>query len=106
VKRRRPAVVRRAARLGGLALAIVIVTLTSIQFGRIIGQNIALKNSLVSVQRDVRSLKARDRYDQRQVRRLSDPNGSVPEIHERLHLVRPNETIIYLKPSRPRHVKE
>jgi hypothetical protein len=28
---------------------------------------------------------------------LSDPRGSIPEIHDRLHMVGPHEEIIYLK---------
>ena len=33
----------------------------------------------------------------RQIKRLSDPSGSIPDIHDRLHLVGDHEAIIYLK---------
>ena len=42
----------------------------------------------------------RKRSEERQIRRLMDPQGAVPEIHDRLHLVGPHETIIYVKPPR------
>jgi hypothetical protein len=31
------------------------------------------------------------------IKRLEDPRGAIPEIHDRLHLALPNESIIYLK---------
>jgi len=39
------------------------------------------------------------RVSTREIRRLSDPRGAVPEIHDRLHLVGDKEAIIYLKRS-------
>lgn len=83
----------------GLA-AIGIFTLVSIQFARIIGQNVAMARSLYTVEHDVVSLRQRKREQEMTVRRLLDPDGAIPEIHDRLHLVGPNEAIIYVK-SRP-----
>ena len=86
--------------LAGL-LALVVFTLVSIQFVRIAGENVAMARSLSSVERDVRSLKDRKRSEEHQIRRLLDPQGAIPEIHDRLHLVRTNEAIIYVKQARP-----
>jgi hypothetical protein len=46
---------------------------------------------------DVVRLEAKRRQQDREIRRLSDPRGALPEIHDRLHLVGDNEAIIYLK---------
>ena len=47
------------------------------------------------------ALQPRIRRDdqQRELRRLRDPQGAVPEIHDRLRLVRPNETLIFVFPK-------
>jgi len=80
-----------------LGISTVVLTLVGVQFARILNQNVAMARSLSTVQRDVQALKARKREEQRELRRLSDPAGSIPAIHERLHLVRPNEAIIYIE---------
>ncbi len=99
-KPRRPnGAVRLCGRLAFVALALVVFTLVSIQFGRIVKENIAMARSLADVQRDVANLQIQKREQERELRRLSDPEGAIPEIHERLHLVGPNEAIIYLKPG-------
>lgn len=78
---------------------VVVVTLISIQYARIIHENIAMAQSLAAINRDVRDLRLRRVQQQREIRRLLDPQGAVPEIHERLHLVGKNEAIIYMKPA-------
>jgi hypothetical protein len=60
-----------------------------------------MARSLSSVQEDVEALRDHKRREERELRRLMDPEGAVPEIHERLHLVRPNEAIIYVRPAPP-----
>ena len=60
-------------------------------------ENVAMAHSLSSVQKDILALRHQKRSEERQIRRLMDPQGAIPEIHDRLHLVRPNETIIYVK---------
>ena len=81
-------------------VAVVVFALVSIQFARIVNENIAMANSLSSVEQDVATLRDHKRREEREIRRLLDPDGAVPEIHDRLHLVRPNEAIIYIKPAR------
>jgi len=88
-------------RLTGTAGVLAVLTLVSIQFVRICEQNIAMSNSLSAIRRDVQTLNREKAVEERAVRRLRDPRGAIPAIHERLHLVSPNETIIYIKPARP-----
>jgi hypothetical protein len=92
-----PAIVRLFSRLIVGAVAVVVFTLVSIQFARIVNENIAMARSLSSVQQDVAALREHKRLEERELRRLLDPEGAVPEIHDRLHLVRPDEAIIYVK---------
>jgi hypothetical protein len=63
----------------------------------VIGRNIALAHELRDVERDVAALHVKRTQQQRDIVRLSDPQGAVPEIHDRLHLVGDREAIIYLK---------
>lgn len=99
MNRRRGAagILRLFSRLVFGAVAVVVFTLVSVQFARIVNENIAMAHSLSAVQQDVASLREHKREEQRELRRLMDPEGAVPEIHDRLRLVRSNEAIIYLK---------
>lgn len=101
MKRRRGAagIFRLFSRLIFGAVAVVVFTLVSIQFARIVNENIAMAHSLSEVQHDVAALQEHKREEERELRRLLDPEGAVPEIHDRLRLVRPNEAIIYVKPA-------
>jgi len=97
VKKRGALVFRFFSRLAIAAMTLVVLALVSIQFARIVNENVAMAHSLSSVQRDIVALQHQKRSEERQIRRLMDPQGAIPEIHDRLHLVRPNETIIYVK---------
>lgn len=98
-RRRAAGILRLFSRLIFGAVAVVVFTLVSIQFARIVNENIAMARSLSAVQQDVAVLREHKRQEERELRRLADPEGAIPEIHDRLHLVRPNEAIIYIKPS-------
>lgn len=91
---------RLASRFGITALALVISALVGVQYAHVIKRNVALASELHSVQRDVTSLRAREIEQNREIRRLTDPRGAIPEIHDRLHLVRDKEAIIYLEHAR------
>jgi hypothetical protein len=56
-----------------------------------------MARDLHAAQRDVAALKVHRLEQDRRIRRLSDPRGAIPEIHDRLHLVGDKEAIIYLK---------
>lgn len=100
VKKRPAQVVRLLSRMAIAAMVVVAATLVSIQFAHVVNENVAMARSLSSVKKDIGVLNRRRRTEQREIRRLMDPQGAVPEIHDRLHLVGPNETIIYVKPPR------
>ena len=91
-------VLRFFGRLTAAAVAVLVFTLIAIQFARVIDQNVALGSSLNATQADIASLQARRAWQLQQLRRLEDPEGAVPEIHDRLRLVRPNETIVFVSP--------
>ncbi len=101
--KRRSGAVRLAGRVTVLLVCLVVITLVAIQFARVIGENIAMAHQLSQVQDDVSALRRQEIRQQLLVRRLSDPRGAIPAIHERLRLVAPNETLIYTKSAKQIH---
>src|SRR3984893_5374012 len=91
------ALVRALGRIGVASVVVFVVSLVGVQYARVIGRNVALARELHSVEADVLSLKVKRAQQVRDIRRLSDPQGAIPEIHDRLHLVGGKEAIIYLK---------
>jgi cell division protein FtsB len=86
--------------LGRIVIVAVVgafVTVVGLQYSRIIGRNLAMAGQLAAAQNDIRDLEAKRAEQQQRIRRLSDPAGAVPEIHDKLHLVSDREAIIYLK---------
>jgi cell division protein FtsB len=81
------------------AIALLVGTLVAIQFARAIGENVAAARELASIRSDIATLKARREDQLHELRRLRDPQGAVPEIHDRLRLVRPNEALIFVSPQ-------
>jgi hypothetical protein len=100
VKRRTRAslVVRFFSRVGATTVALLVFTLVAIQFARVIHQNIALSIELATTHNDITQLERHREWQLRQLRRLQDPQGAVPEIHDRLRLVRANEAIVFVSP--------
>ena len=90
-------IVRSLGRIGVVSVALVAISLIGVQYARVIGRNIALAREVREVERDVVTLRAKQEQQRREIRRLSDPRGAIPEIHDRLHLVGDKEAIIYLK---------
>lgn len=99
VKRRPSPALRLAGRSIAAGLALLFVTLVVVQFARAIGANVAATRQLSSIHTDISALERRRDEQQQEVRRLHDPLGAVPEIHDRLRLVRPNETLIFVSPQ-------
>ncbi|MDQ6943202.1 MAG: hypothetical protein M3169_11915, partial [Candidatus Eremiobacteraeota bacterium] len=93
--------VRILGRIGVVGVALIVLSLIGVQYAHVIGRNVALAHQLHGVEHDIVALKARRERQQREIRRLSDPRGAIPEIHDRLHLVGDKEAIIYLKRGRP-----
>ncbi len=80
-----------------VAIVATLVTVFGLQYVRIIDRNLAMAQQLATAQSDITALEAKRVQQDREIRRLSDPVGAIPEIHDRLHLVRDHEAIIYLK---------
>lgn len=98
LKRARPALLV-AGRFVAAAVVLLVVTLVMAQFARAIGENVAAARRLSQIRSEIGALD-RERDDQeRELRRLRDPEGAVPEIHDRLRLVRPNEALIFVSPQ-------
>ncbi len=100
VKRRTRAslIWRFLGRLGAATVALLVFTLVAVQFARVIDENVVLAHELSSTDHDITQLQARRQWQLRQLRRLEDPEGAIPEIHDRLRLVRPNEAIVLVSP--------
>ena len=96
---RAPLYLRLAGRITATLVALIVFFLVGIQFARVIHQNVALAGELNSTETEIGSLKTRQAWQIRELRRLQDPEGAVPDIHERLRLVRPNETMIFVSPA-------
>ena len=96
---RTPLVFRLLGRVGATLVALVIFGLAGVQFARVIHQNVALAQELSTTQADVTALQARKAWQMRELRRLEDPDGAVPDIHDRLRLVKRNEAIIFVSPA-------
>lgn len=99
---KRSGAIRLFTRLLTTSVSIAVVALVGIQFARIIRQNVAMADSLHNVQRQIVQLDARKIEDERAIHRLLVPEGAVPEIHERLRMVVPNQALIYIRPGVPR----
>lgn len=92
-------VLRFAGRFAAVLVAVLIILLVGIQFARAIDQNVAMAQELSSVQTDISALQHRREQQREELLRLEDPQGAIPEIHDRLRLARPNETMIFVSPA-------
>jgi len=99
VTRRASPVLRLAGRITAAALGLLVVTLVSIQFARAIGENVGTARELARIRSDIGALERRRDEQQSELRRLRDPEGAIPDIHDRLRLVRPNEALIFVSPQ-------
>jgi len=97
--RARP-LLRFSARVGIVAVAGTVFALITVQYVRIVERNLWYAHEVAQVQRDVAALERKRDEQLREIRRLSDPEGAIPEIHDRLHLVGSHEAIIYV--ARPK----
>jgi len=91
------ALVRLGARFGALLFVGVLALMIAVQYGHIIRRNVSFALQLRNVQADIATLEQKRIAQQREIARLSDPVGAIPEIHDRLHLVGDHEEIIYLR---------
>ena len=90
---------RLAGRVTATFAAVLIVSLVGVQFVRVAKANLALARELSFTQDDISDLQQRRSHQIRELRRLQSPEGSIPEIHDRLRLVGPHEAIIFVSPA-------
>jgi hypothetical protein len=95
--KRPAALLRLASRIGVVCVVVVVGSLIAVQYARLIGRTVALAHEVRDARREVARLETKRIQQDREIRRLGDPVGALPEIHDRLHLVGDNEAIIYLK---------
>ncbi len=88
---------RRAGRIVAAAVAAWFFIVVATQYVRAVERNVELSKQLAATQADIRDLTAKRDQQVRDIGRLSDPRGAIPEIHDRLKFVGPHEAIIYLK---------
>ena len=82
-----------------VAILFLVSTLVGAQYVRAIGQNLAASHELSSIRADILALEKRRDEQRRELLRLRNPEGAIPEIHDRLRLVRPNEALIFISPQ-------
>jgi hypothetical protein len=83
-------------RIAAVGVACVVLALVAVQFVHIVERDLGYARAVDAVVRDIATLERKRAEQQREIRRLSDPEGAIPEIHDRLHLVGDHEAIIYL----------
>jgi cell division protein FtsB len=91
--------VQAAGRVVLALVALGLVAVVGLQVARVVRRNVVLASELHTVTRQVSELQHRRVAEERTIRRLRDPAGTIPEIHDRLHLTRPDEAIIYVRGS-------
>jgi hypothetical protein len=94
-------VFRAVGRFIVVVAVMAFVTIVGVQYARIIERNVALAHTLAQVNDDIGTLKTGREQRLAHIRRLEDPQGAIPEIHDRLHMLKPNESIIYWKGATP-----
>ena len=90
---------RLIGRLAAVVVGALVFSLVAVQFGRLIHRNLALAAELQSLRQDTVKLQERRAQQLREIARLKDPEGAIPEIHDRLRLMRSNEELIVVTPS-------
>ncbi len=88
---------RLAGRVALLATAIAFAALIGIQFASIVARNVAMSKEVAASRAELDGLRAKKRHQLREIARLSDPRGAVPEIHDELQLVGPHEELIHVE---------
>ena len=90
--------VRSVRRLAALAVGSVVVLLVAAQFARVVGTDIKLESELRQTRTSIAAYERRDVRLRRRIARLRTARGAIPEIHERLRMLAPNERMILVEP--------
>lgn len=97
------AILRATGRALVAAALLGSILMIGIQYARMAHRNLVLAHALAATQSDIARLDRERLRREATIKRLEDPHGAIPEIHDRLHLTLPNEAIIYLKKPAPSH---
>ncbi|GAC1303904.1 MAG: hypothetical protein NVS2B3_03620 [Vulcanimicrobiaceae bacterium] len=101
----RPARIFRVASRVSLTLAIVFcLGVVVMQFAGIVAKNFAVARELSTYRSEIATLRERKARQLRTIERLQTPAGALPEIHEKLRLVKANEEIIYVRGGVPQTI--
>jgi cell division protein FtsB len=82
-----------------VSMVLSCMLLVVVQYYHIVHRVLELRHELAVTRREIADLRYRDTRKMEDIRRLSDPRGVVPEIHDRLRLVGANEMFIYVQGS-------
>ncbi|MBD5657293.1 MAG: hypothetical protein IAI50_19250 [Candidatus Eremiobacteraeota bacterium] len=94
-------IARFAGRLAMLGAVAGIVAIVGMQFEGIVVRDLTLAHDLAASRADNETIRATPSAQRETIRRLGDPRGAIPEIHEKLRLVGPHEEIFYVRSPHP-----
>ncbi len=88
---------RLAARVSVLAAIVAVGSLVAVQYEGIAVRYLTLKHEVEVANAGISALETKLAKQKNDVRRLMDPRGAVPEIHDRLKEFGPDEEMIVVK---------
>ena len=88
---------RVARRIALACAALALLAVFAMQYWNAIVRNFTLSAELARTRTQIAALDERRNEQRREIRRLQDPEGAIPEIHDRLHRIKPGETLIFLR---------
>jgi hypothetical protein len=94
-------IARLAGRVAVTAFGIGMLAVIAVQFEGIVAKNVAVAGDVRASRAQIAALLAKEAVQHRTIARLANPQGAVPEIHQKLRLVGPNEEIIYIRGVTP-----
>lgn len=99
-------ILRATARALVAGALLASTSMITIQYARMVHRNVVLSRALAATNSDIVRLEEERRRRESTIRRLEDPRGAIPEIHDRLHMTLPDEAIIYLKQPSSRQERQ
>lgn len=90
--------VRSFRRFAALAVGSVFLLLVAAQFARVITTDVKLSSDLHQTRIQIARYERRDARLRRRIGRLRTARGAIPEIHERLRMLAPNEHMVLVEP--------
>jgi hypothetical protein len=88
---------RLAARLGVIVATVSLGLVVAVQYESLAVHYFTLKHEVDDSRAKIDALETKLRKQKSDVRRLSDPRGAVPEIHDKLKEFGPDEEMIYVR---------